>query len=182
MTTLAPPGSHALATDLRHTVVGSPVGDLTVVGGTTPDGFALTGLYFPGHRHPPDRDSLGRAAPARAPEFDPVRDQLAGYFDGGRTVFDLVLAPVGPPFRQRVWDLLRTIPYGRTRTYGELAAALGDARLARAVGTANARNPLSIVVPCHRVVGSSGTLTGYAGGLDRKAFLLSWEQRADGLF
>lgn len=169
-------------TDLRHTMLDSPVGALTVVGGATADGFALTGLYFPAHVHAPTAALLGRPVPGPSPEFDPVRGQLAEYFGGGRTDFDLAMAPAGPPFRQRVWALLRAIPYGSTRSYGDLAAELGDSRLARAVGTANARNPLSIVVPCHRVVGSAGTLTGYAGGLERKAFLLAWERRADALF
>ncbi len=169
------------ATDLRHTTIDSPVGPLTVVGGTTPDGFALSGVYFPAHRHGPTPELLGR--PDRTSvDFEAARDQLGGYFAGDRTSFSLPLAPVGPAFRQRVWALLRTIPYGDTRSYGALAADLGDIRLARAVGTANARNPLSILVPCHRVVGSSGTLTGYAGGLERKAFLLAWERRATALF
>lgn len=170
------------ATDLRHTAVGSPVGPLTVVGGDVPGGFALTGVYFAGHTHPPDAAALGRPVPVTAPEFAAVRRQLAEYFDGHRTVFELTLAPMGPVFRQRVWALLRQIPFGTTRSYGALAADLGDPRLARAVGSANARNPLSIVVPCHRVVGAAGTLTGYAGGMERKAFLLAWERRGDALF
>ncbi|WP_111767262.1 methylated-DNA--[protein]-cysteine S-methyltransferase [Nakamurella deserti] len=169
-------------TDLRYTSVDSPVGALTVVGGSTSDGFALTGIYFPAHVHAPSPERLGRRADSGAADFDAIRRQLAEYFAGDRTVFDLTLAPAGPPFRQRVWALLRNIPYGSTRSYGDLAAELGDVRLARAVGTANARNPLSIVVPCHRVVGAAGTLTGYAGGLERKAFLLAWERRADALF
>lgn len=170
------------ATLLRHTVLDTPVGALTVVGGTTPAGFALTGVYFPDHVHGPADGTLGSRLPADAPEFADARQQLGEYFAGDRTEFQLRLAPTGPAFRQRVWALLRAIPYGATRSYGALAAELGDVRLARAVGTANARNPLSIVVPCHRVVGSAGTLTGYAGGLERKAFLLAWEQRDSALF
>jgi methylated-DNA-[protein]-cysteine S-methyltransferase len=169
-------------TDLRHTAIVSPVGLLTAVGGTAPDGFALTGIYFPDHVHGPADGTLGRRVDPTAPDFGAARDQLGAYFAGDRTVFELALAPAGPPFRQRVWAMLRTIPYGGTRSYGALAAELGDVNLARAVGTANARNPLSIVVPCHRVVGSSGMLTGYAGGLERKAFLLALEQRGHALF
>ncbi len=168
-------------TDVRHCVLASPVGPLTLVGGDTPAGFALTGIFFDGHRGPPAAAAIGRAA-APAPEFEPARHQLAEYFDGSRTEFDLRLAPAGPAFRQRVWALLRQIPFGTTRSYGALALDLGDARLARAVGAANAGNPLSIVVPCHRVVGIAGSLTGYAGGLDRKAFLLAWEGRGSTLF
>ena len=104
-----------------------------------------------------------------------TRVQLGEYFAGERRDFELPLAPVGNPFRQRVWSLLREIPYGQTRSYGDLARQLGDRNLAQAVGAANARNPLSIIVPCHRVVGAAGQLTGYAGGLDRKHFLLGLE-------
>jgi methylated-DNA-[protein]-cysteine S-methyltransferase len=168
--------------ELRHTVLRSPVGPLTVAGGATAAGFALTGIYFADHVYAPAPAVIGYRSPDTAPEFDAVRGQFAEYFDGNRTVFSLLLAPPGPPFRKRVWDLLRAIPYGGTRSYSALAAELGDVRLARAVGTANARNPLSVVVPCHRVVGASGALTGYAGGLERKAFLLAWEQRGSALF
>ena len=104
-----------------------------------------------------------------------TRVQLGEYFAGERREFDLPLAPVGNPFRQRVWSLLREIPYGQTRSYGDLARQLGDRNLAQAVGAGNARNPVSIIVPCHRVVGAAGQLTGYAGGLDRKHFLLGLE-------
>ena len=94
---------------------------------------------------------------------------------GRRKVFDLPLAPEGTPFQQEVWALLRTIPYGSTLSYGQVAAALGRPRAARAVGLANNRNPIPIIIPCHRVVGSGGQLTGYAGGLGRKRFLLELE-------
>jgi methylated-DNA-[protein]-cysteine S-methyltransferase len=103
--------------------------------------------------------------------------QVAEYFAGTRREFDLPLAADGNPFQQRVWALLRGIPYGQTRSYGELARHLGRPGAARAVGSANARNPLPIVVPCHRVIGADGTLTGYAGGLRLKAFLLELERR-----
>jgi methylated-DNA-[protein]-cysteine S-methyltransferase len=104
--------------------------------------------------------------------------QLTEYFDGGRLSFDLPLAPVGTAFQHSVWALIAAIPFGETRTYGELATELGRPSASRAVGTATGRNPISIVVPCHRVVGSTGRLTGYAGGVERKAFLLDHESAA----
>ncbi|MEO5724152.1 MAG: methylated-DNA--[protein]-cysteine S-methyltransferase [Ilumatobacteraceae bacterium] len=106
-------------------------------------------------------------------------DQLDEYFRGKRESFDLPLDPVGSPFQQAAWLVLRTIPYGQTITYGEQARRLGDPNKARAVGAANGRNPLSIVVPCHRVIGATGKLTGFAGGIDAKAWLLDHER---GLF
>jgi methylated-DNA-[protein]-cysteine S-methyltransferase len=109
--------------------------------------------------------------------FADARLQLTEYFAGARTAFDLALDPVGTPFQRRVWDALRAIPLGETITYGELARRIGRPTCARAVGHANARNPLSIVVPCHRVIGGDGALTGYAGGTDRKAWLLAHEDR-----
>lgn len=154
-----------------HAVVDTPIGALTLVG----DGRTLSGLYYPDHaRHP----GTGTFGPRDDDAFAAARDQLAEYFAGERTEFDLPLAPRGNEFQQAVWRLLTTIPYGRTRSYGQLAAQLGDPGLARAVGSANGRNPISIVVPCHRVVGHDGSLTGYAGGLERKAFLLELEQGA----
>ncbi|UCM91090.1 methylated-DNA--[protein]-cysteine S-methyltransferase [Streptomyces marincola] len=154
-----------------HTVLDSPLGALTVVAA---DG-ALTGLYFEGHLRMPPAGSLGERDERG---FEDARVQLAEYFAGRRTRFDLPLAPRGNAFQQRVWELLRGIPYGETRSYGALARELGDPGLAQAVGAANGRNPVSIVVPCHRVVGADGSLTGYAGGLDRKRFLLALEEPA----
>ncbi len=154
-----------------YTVVESPVGALTLVG----DGDALSALYFPDHVRRPVQDTFG---PRDDSAFAEARRQLAEYFAGERTSFDLRLAPRGNDFQRKVWRLLTAIPYGRTRTYGQLAAELGDPGLARAVGAANGRNPISIVVPCHRVVGHDGALTGYAGGLARKAYLLELEQPA----
>jgi methylated-DNA-[protein]-cysteine S-methyltransferase len=155
-----------------HTVIDSPVGDLTVV---AVDG-AITGLYFTNHLRAPAQAALGE----RTDEgFAEVTKQLGEYFAGTRREFDLPLAPVGNDFQQRVWALLATIPYGETRSYGDLAKALGDPGLAQAVGSANGRNPISIIVPCHRVVGADGSLTGYAGGLDRKRYLLEMEEPAD---
>jgi methylated-DNA-[protein]-cysteine S-methyltransferase len=153
----------------RHTVVDSPVGPLTLVG----DGAALVGLYFDRHLRTPRLTDLG---PRTEHGFEAAEQQLREYFAGTRRAFDLELAPRGSAFEKRVWALLETIPYGETRTYGQLAAALGDPGAAQAVGNANGWNPISIVVPCHRVVGTSGSLTGYAGGLDRKRFLLRLEE------
>ncbi len=103
-------------------------------------------------------------------------EELEAYFEGTRRSFDVPLDPVGTPFQQQAWAALRTIPYGETVSYGEQAERLGDRRKARAVGAANGRNPISIIVPCHRVVGSNGALTGFAGGLDVKAWLLDHER------
>ena len=111
-----------------------------------------------------------------SPVFDALRAQLAEYFAGRRTAFDLPLAPRGTPFQRRVWAELERIPFGRTLTYRALATRLGSTGAARAVGAACGRNPLAIVVPCHRVVGAGGRLTGYAGGLAAKSFLLELER------
>ena len=154
-----------------HTHVDSPVGPLTL---TARDGV-LSGVYFPGHWHPPAAETFGARADGG---FEEAEQQLAEYFAGERQSFDLELARAGDPFQRRVWDLIDEIPYGGTRTYGELAGELGDPTLARAVGGAVGRNPLSVIVPCHRVVGKDGKLTGYAGGLERKRFLLDLEARA----
>lgn len=154
-----------------HTVIDSPVGDLTVV---AEDG-ALVGLYFEGHKRQPAVETFG----ARTDEgFEAPRQQLKEYFAGERHDFDLPLAPRGNDFQRRVWGLLAGIPYGETRSYGDLARQLGDPALAQAVGAANALNPLSVVVPCHRVVAADGNLRGYAGGLDRKRYLLDLEEPA----
>lgn len=152
-----------------HTVFGSPLGELTLV---AEDG-ALTAIYFPGHKRLPDAAGFG---PRSEDGFGEAKRQLAEYFAGERTEFTLPLAPRGDPFQLKVWQLLRQIPYGQTRSYGQLARELGDPHLAQAVGNANGRNPISIVVPCHRVVGADGSLVGYAGGLERKRFLLELEE------
>jgi methylated-DNA-[protein]-cysteine S-methyltransferase len=153
------------------TVMPSPIGDLTLTG----DGHALTGVYMEHHRHAPPIPPGARED--RAPLADPCR-QLEEYFAGERSAFDLELNAAGSPFQRTVWDALTRIPYGETMSYGELARAIGHPDAPRAVGLANGRNPISIVVPCHRVIGASGKLTGYGGGLDRKRFLLDLEAGA----
>ena len=158
-----------------HTVVPSPIGPLTAV---AEDGD-LVGLYMELSRRPLDPAVIGQ--PARA-GFEEVVSQLDEYFAGRRTTFDLPLRPTGNDFQRGVWDQLTRIPYGETRSYGDIARALGDAGAAQAVGAANGRNPLSIVVPCHRVIGADGSLVGYGGGLARKRFLLDLEQRGSRLF
>ena len=154
---------------VTHDVLDSPLGPITVV---ARDG-ALSGL-FADHRRGPALDQLGRRCP---PDFTAVREQIGEYFAGTRRHFELPVAPVGTAFQQHVWATLCRIPFGQTWSYGELAARVGRAGAARAVGHANARNPMSLVVPCHRVVGADGRLTGYGGGVERKRFLLDLEQR-----
>ena len=157
-----------------HMVMDSPLGELTLTGS---DG-ALAGVYFAGQRNRPRPGRLGHRAPAEFAE--PVR-QLGEYFAGQRTAFELDLDTRGDAFDQQVWALVAAIPYGQTRSYGQLARELGDPGLAQQVGVANARNRLCIVVPCHRVVGADGKLTGYAGGLARKRALLELEAPVPGL-
>ena len=152
-----------------HTVVDSPVGPLTLVA----DWPALRGLYLSDQRHLPPVAAFGDRDDAVLPA---VREQLDAYFDGALMEFDVPLATRGTPFQTQVWQALRAVPYGSTCTYTELAAAVGRPTAVRAVGAANGRNPVCIVVPCHRVVGADKTLTGYAGGLDRKRFLLELER------
>jgi methylated-DNA-[protein]-cysteine S-methyltransferase len=155
-----------LITTIHH----SPVGPLRLVAGD----HGLRGLYFAQHRHAPALDPAWLTDDGA---FDDVREQLDAYFDGDLRDFDLPLDPVGTVWQHRVWTALRDVPYGQTWSYGELAAHVGAPRSARAAGLANGRNPLSIIVPCHRVVGADGSLTGYGGGLARKEYLLGLEQR-----
>ncbi|MFF2271711.1 methylated-DNA--[protein]-cysteine S-methyltransferase [Agromyces sp. NPDC058136] len=159
----------------RHATLSTPLGGLLVVA----EGDALAGIYFPGHWHPPAAGTIGVEVAARDDALI-VRlgVELDEYLAGTRTAFDLPTAPDGDEFQHAVWAMLWDIPLGETVTYGELAARLGDRNLARRVGGAVGRNPLSIVVPCHRVVGADGSLTGYAGGLERKRFLLELEGAA----
>ncbi|HEY1575249.1 MAG TPA: methylated-DNA--[protein]-cysteine S-methyltransferase [Pseudonocardiaceae bacterium] len=151
-----------------HTVVDSPTGPLTLV---AEDGM-LTGLYMDRQRHRPLEETFG--VPDATP-FDAVIEQLTEYFEGTRRDFDLPLVMHGTDFQRTVWRALCTIPYGETVSYGQLADRIGRPTASRAVGLANGKNPISIIVPCHRVVGSSGDLTGYGGGLDRKRHLLALE-------
>jgi methylated-DNA-[protein]-cysteine S-methyltransferase len=136
------------------------------------DGQALTRIRLPGEKWQPD-PGVKRV---RRPElFNEAAAQLGAYFRGERKDFDLQLNPRGTDYQKRVWNLLREIPCGRTTTYGELAAKVGNPRASRSVGAANGKNPLPIVIPCHRVIGSNGKLTGYAGGLEAKKMLLELE-------
>jgi methylated-DNA-[protein]-cysteine S-methyltransferase len=160
----------------RHAVIDSAMGDLTLVA----DGDALIGLYFSHHWYRPSTDAFGPQVDANTDTlFTESRTQLDDYLAGDRRVFDLPTALRGDALRRRVWDRLTTIPYGQTITYGELAAELADGSTPQEVGAAVGRNPLCIVIPCHRVVGKDGKLTGYAGGLDRKKSLLDLEEPAE---
>ena len=160
----------------RHCVIDSQLGELTLVA----DGEALTGVYFPHHWHRPDQVTFGPLVETASDAlFSEASVQLTDYLGGDRAGFDLPVNPHGDERQHRVWTMLTTIPYGGTVTYGELAAALADGTTAQEVGQAVGRNPLCIVIPCHRVVGSNGQLTGYAGGLKRKQFLLELEEPAD---
>ncbi|MFD9855168.1 methylated-DNA--[protein]-cysteine S-methyltransferase [[Kitasatospora] papulosa] len=166
------PTTHAPTTTRQHTVVDSPYGALTLV---ATDGV-LSGLYMTAQRHRPPEETFG--VPDARPFTETVR-QLDAYFAGELTEFDLPLSLAGTPFQRSVWAELVRIPYGETRSYGELAENLGKPGASRAVGLANGRNPVGIIVPCHRVVGASGSLTGYGGGLDRKQRLLAFERGAE---
>lgn len=156
-------------TQTLYTTIESPIGELLLVG----DGNTLSGLYMQDGRKPK------RIAPSwteSAAPFADVRAQLQEYFAGERTTFDVALAPQGAPFEREVWRALEEIPYGETVSYGEIARRVGQPSAARAVGTANGRNPIAVIVPCHRVIGADGSLTGYGGGLERKRLLLELER------
>ena len=161
-----------------HTVIDSSLGPLTIVA----EDAQIRCLYMDLQRHRPQDSEPGEPDP-RGREAEPLKaaaDQLDAYFAGRRSCFDLPLAPHGSDFQQRVWAALREIPYGQTESYGELAERIGSPGAARAVGLANGKNPISIVIPCHRVVGSNGSLTGYGGGLDAKRALLDLELSVSG--
>lgn len=143
-------------------LIQSPIGLLTLRG----DGSSLTALFFGG---------MTEAAYSSCPVLEQAAGELAEYFAGARRNFTVPLSPAGTAFQQKVWQALREIPYGETASYGEIASRVGSPKACRAVGLANRRNPLPIFVPCHRVVGSDGSLTGYAGGLKVKQFLLDLE-------
>ncbi|MES5818890.1 methylated-DNA--[protein]-cysteine S-methyltransferase [Streptomyces sp. RG80] len=160
-----------MASSKRHTVIDSPYGPLTLV---ATDG-TLSGLYMTDQRHRPAQETFGVRDDR---PFGAAVDQLEAYFKGELKEFTVELRLDGTPFQRSVWQQLVRIPYGETRTYGELADALGNPGASRAVGLANGKNPIGIVVPCHRVVGSDGSLTGYGGGLERKQRLLDFERGA----
>ncbi|MEU3336655.1 methylated-DNA--[protein]-cysteine S-methyltransferase [Streptomyces sp. NPDC006668] len=153
----------------QHTVISSPYGPLTLV---AEDGV-LCGLYMTDQRHRPAEETFGDRDDS---PFGEAEEQLTAYFDGELKEFTLELRLNGTPFQRTVWDQLRRILYGETRSYGQLAAALGSPAASRAVGLANGKNPVGIIVPCHRVVGADGSLTGYGGGLPRKQRLLDFER------
>lgn len=152
-----------------HTVMNSPVGPLTLV---ATDGV-LSGVYMDEQRHRPMENVFGPRDDTQSVE---VIEQLKAYFAGDLKDFDVPLTMAGTDFQRAVWTELQQIPYGETITYGELAERLGRPSASRAVGLANGKNPISIIVPCHRVIGSTGNLTGYGGGLPRKRYLLDFEQ------
>lgn len=155
----------------QHTMTDSPYGPLTLV---AEDGV-LCGLYMTDQRHRPQQETFGTRDDTL---FAEAEEQLKAYFAGELREFTVELRLTGTPFQRTVWDRLRHIPYGETRTYGQLADTLGAPTASRAVGLANGRNPIGIIVPCHRVIGANGSLTGYGGGLERKQRLLDFERGA----
>jgi methylated-DNA-[protein]-cysteine S-methyltransferase len=160
----------------RHAVIDSPLNELTLVA----EDDALAGVYFRHHWHRPAEATFGPRVDADTDTLlAEARSQLTDYLAGGRHDFDLPVRLRGDEAQHRVWQLLTNIPFGETVTYGELAAALDDGSTAQEVGQAVGRNPLSIIVPCHRVIGRNGQLTGYAGGLKRKQFLLELEEPSE---
>jgi methylated-DNA-[protein]-cysteine S-methyltransferase len=152
----------------HYTTFDSPIGELLLVG----DGEALSRLHMMGSRH---RVTVNPAWHRDDGAFGEVRTQLDEYFAGERREFDIPLDMRGHEFERRVWEELRVIPYGETASYGEIANRIGSPGAARAVGLANGRNPVAVIVPCHRVIGADGSLTGYGGGLERKRLLLELE-------
>jgi methylated-DNA-[protein]-cysteine S-methyltransferase len=162
--------SHAAPSDaLLYTTIDSPIGELLLLG----DGHALRGLYMQDGRKP---TVVAPGWERTEAPFAAVTIQLEEYFSGRRDTFDVPLQMQGTPFELRVWSALRQIPYGETMSYGELAGGIGQPTGARAVGLANGRNPIAVIVPCHRVIGADGSLTGYGGGIERKRVLLELEQ------
>lgn len=162
--------------ETRHAKIDTELGEILLVA----RGPALVGCYFPGHWYPPAASSIGSPVdPDTDAVLGPAGTQLREYLAGERRTFDIRTATSGDEFSEQVWDLLRAIPYGTTTTYGRLAEQLGNRALAQGVGQAVGHNPLSIFVPCHRVIGSDGSLTGFAGGLVRKRRLLELEEPAE---
>ena len=160
---------HALTAAIYFTEFSSPIGTIQLRGTAT----ALTGVFMESHRHEPLRPA---AAVRDAGPLREARRELEEYFAGDRREFSVALEPAGTAFQQRVWQALRAIPYGGTISYLELARRVENPRAIRAVGQANGRNPLSIIVPCHRVIAADGSLGGYGGGLERKCVLLALEK------
>lgn len=158
-------------TATRHILAETPIGPVTIVG----DDDGLNGLYFPGHWTRPDRSAFGPRASQSGDGFGDVVAQLAEYFEGRRREFDLPLNPHGTAEARQAWRLITQIPYGTTTTYGALASQLGGQITPRDFGWYVGHNPLSVLIPCHRVIGADGSLTGYAGGLARKRHLLELE-------
>jgi len=154
---------------LRYRTIDSPVGPLTLAG----IGSTLMHLRMVDQTHEPDRSGWESADDEA---FGDAVDQLAAYFAGDLTEFDVDMNTGGTEFQRKVWSALRTIPYGETRSYGQIAEQIGSPGAFRAVGLANGRNPIGIIIPCHRVIGSTGSLTGYGGGIDRKRALLALEK------
>jgi methylated-DNA-[protein]-cysteine S-methyltransferase len=174
MTDPTPSGRTTSAPRVRHTTIDTPLGRYVLAARTSTDD-ALVGVWRVDQQYFPSADRLGPDAEERDALLDEASTQLLDYLAGRRTDFDLPLAAAGTGFQHEVWDALRTIPFGETTTYGQLARQIGRPRAAQAVGRAVGTNPLSIVVPCHRVLGADGTLTGYAGGLATKQALLRLE-------
>lgn len=162
---------------IHYTHYESPLGVLLMQS----DGQVLTGLHFHDEKYVPQRQADWELDPGLA-VFVEARSQLDQYFAGQRREFEVPIRPMGTAFQRRVWDVLLRIPYGVTTTYGAMARDLGQPTAMRAVGAANGRNPISIIVPCHRAIGADGTLTGYAGGLHRKRALLELESTTLPLF
>lgn len=155
-----------------YTQIDSPIGTIIL----TSDGQALTGLYTSAHKYEAELSDRQSVSVDRSEILSKAKEELQLYFAGKLTEFTVPVAKSGTPFQQRVYEQLCLIPYGETISYGELAARVGNPNASRAVGMANGRNPISIIVPCHRVIGANGTLTGYGGGLPRKQFLLELEK------
>jgi methylated-DNA-[protein]-cysteine S-methyltransferase len=169
------PPEEAEIMDTRHAIIDTVLGQLTIVAADN----AVVGVYFPHHWTRPSVEAFGRPVDTADDDLlEAARAQLVEYLSGERTSFDLPTAVRGDDFQRRVWAMLDEIPFGATTSYGDLAERLGNKALAQSVGQAVGHNPLSIIVPCHRVVGKDGTLTGYAGGLRRKQFLLELEEPA----
>jgi methylated-DNA-[protein]-cysteine S-methyltransferase len=157
---------------MHYSTISAPIGDLTLV---SEGDAAIVGLYFANHRGGSSAVDTAWTEDGGVPILQEATKQLDEYFAGTRTTFDLPLRPIGTAFQLVVWEQLRQIPFGETISYGELARRVGNPAASRAVGMANGRNPISIIVPCHRVIGADGSLTGFGGGVDVKRKLLELE-------